>query len=88
MPERDDQLPHSPAAREERSMSPIVDKDPSESPAPSPPPAHVKGKDKRQAPPPPPKQEKKPKQKKPPPKLAYHKTNEELDEAVQAELDE
>jgi hypothetical protein len=43
---------------------------------------------KRQAPPPPPpKKQKKPKQKKPPPKLAYEKTDEELNEAVQEELD-
>jgi hypothetical protein len=54
MPERDDQLPHSPAARAERSMSPIGDRDPNESPPPSPPPSHVKGKSKgkRQDPPP------------------------------------
>jgi hypothetical protein len=69
-------------------MSPIVDRDPSESPPTSPTPAHVKGKGKRQAPPspPPPKKEKKPKQKKPPPKHAYHKTEEELDEAVEEKL--
>jgi hypothetical protein len=46
MPERDDQLPHSPAARVEHNMSPVVDRDPSESPPPSPPPAHVGGKGK------------------------------------------
>jgi hypothetical protein len=70
-------------------MSPVAnDRDPSESPPPSHPPAHVKGKGKRQAPPPPhPNKEKKPKQKKPPPKPAYDKTDEELDESVQAELD-
>jgi hypothetical protein len=88
MPERDDQLSHSPAARVERSMNPVGDRDPSESPAPSPPPAHVKGKGKRQAPPPlPPKKLKKPKQKKPPLKLAYEKTNEEHDKSIQEELD-
>jgi hypothetical protein len=64
-------------------MSHVGDRDPSESP----PPAHVKGKGKRQAPPPPPKKQKKPKQKKPPSKPAYEKTNEELDESVQEELD-
>jgi hypothetical protein len=46
MPECQDQLPHSPAARAERSMSLVGDRDPSESPPPSPPPAHVKGKGK------------------------------------------
>jgi hypothetical protein len=69
-------------------MSPVVDRDPSESPPPSPPPTHAKGKGKRQVPPPPPpKKEKKPKKKKPLPKLACDKTKEELDESVQAELD-
>jgi hypothetical protein len=84
MLEHDDQLLHSPAARAERSLSPVVDMDPSEGPPPSPPPAQVKGKGKRHAPPPPPppKKEKKPKQKKPPPKLAYDMTDEELHEAV------
>jgi hypothetical protein len=70
-------------------MSPVGDRDPSESPPPSPPPAHVKGKGKgkRQAhPPPPPKKQKKPKQKKPPPKLAYEKIDEELDQSVREEL--
>jgi hypothetical protein len=38
MPERDNQLPHSLAARAERSMSPVGDKDPSDRP----PHAHVK----------------------------------------------
>jgi hypothetical protein len=64
MPERENQLPHSPIARAERIMCPIVDRDLRKSPALSPPPAHVKdkGKGKRQAPPPPPpKKEKKPK---------------------------
>jgi hypothetical protein len=83
MPERDDQLPRSSTARVERSIIPVVDMDPSESP----PPTHVKGKGKRHAPPPPPKKEKKPKQKKPPPKLAYDMTNEELREAVREEMD-
>jgi phosphatidylserine/phosphatidylglycerophosphate/cardiolipin synthase-like enzyme len=43
MPDRDNQLPHSPAAKAERSMSPIDAGDRSESP-PSPPPAHVKAR--------------------------------------------
>jgi hypothetical protein len=71
-------------------MSPVGDRDPSESPPPSPPPTHVKGRGKRQDPPPPPlppKKQKKPKQKKPPPTLAYEKTNKELDQSVKQELD-
>ena len=84
MPEGQDQLPPSPAGRAEHSMSPVVDRDPSESPPP------VKGKGfKRRAPhpPPPPKKQNKPKQKKPPPKLLYEKIEEETDEAVREELD-
>ena len=88
VPEGEDhQLPSSPTG----SMSPLVDRDPSESP----PPQHdesVKGKGtKRRAthhpPPPPPKKQTKPKQKKPQPKLSYEKTQEELDASVRAELD-
>jgi hypothetical protein len=46
MPGRQDQLPHSPASRAERSMSHVGDMDPSKSPPPSPPSTHVKGKGK------------------------------------------
>ena len=92
-----DQLPSSPVLKE-RSMSvestPVDDRDPSVSPprpAPPPPPPVVRKQSKRRAPPPPPppppKKQKKTKVMKPPPKLAYEKTDEELDAAVQAELD-
>lgn len=85
MPQGQDHVPSSPSGRE-RSMSPessSVDKDPSVSP-----PVLRKGsKRPGHPPPPPPTKKQKPREKKPPPKLAYEKTEEELDAAVWEELD-